>query len=118
MREELEQLLDDDGDMAEMFLTRKIAVFESDSPSFSVGGSASVGPAPTIGSRISRGMSRGTYSSYDEEEDVEELEQLLEVLLSLPCFPTLVHFYSSLFFCSGLLLTSGRNLKQIEHSRV
>eukprot|EP00270_Netrium_digitus_P005561 TRINITY_DN17424_c0_g1_i1.p1 TRINITY_DN17424_c0_g1~~TRINITY_DN17424_c0_g1_i1.p1 ORF type:complete len:485 (+),score=127.18 TRINITY_DN17424_c0_g1_i1:223-1677(+) len=75
-REQLEQLLDDDGDMAEMFLTRKVMSF---SPEQSVSGGLPVQQSPSIGSRV-RQMSRAsTYSSIPHDVyDVEELEQLLE----------------------------------------
>eukprot|EP00250_Pteridium_aquilinum_P012416 c20717_g1_i1 orf=880-2073(+) len=75
VRDELEQLLDDDGDMADLFLTRKIA--GSSSP---VGGSLPPNWAvasPTIGSRISR-ASRGSVGTYTADDDVEQLEMLLE----------------------------------------
>lgn len=76
VRDELEQLLDDDGDMADLFLTRKLA--SSSSP---VGGSLppnwAVG-SPTIGSRISR-ASRASAGTYSADNDVEQLEMLLEV---------------------------------------
>ncbi|MCO5554073.1 hypothetical protein L7F22_007599 [Adiantum nelumboides] len=75
VRDELEQLLDDDGDMADLFLTRKLA--SSASP---VGGSLppswAVG-SPTIGSRISR-VSRASVGTYTADNDVEQLEMLLE----------------------------------------
>lgn len=75
VRDELEQLLDDDGDMADLFLTRKLA--SSSSP---VGGSLppnwAVG-SPTIGSRISR-ASRASAGTYSADNDVEQLEMLLE----------------------------------------
>ena len=76
VRDEVEQLLDDDEDMADMFLSRKAA--SPTSPTPSVGGHA-VPPSPNLASRLSRGGSQGTYSTYaEEEEEVEELEQLLE----------------------------------------
>ncbi|CAB89361.1 putative protein [Arabidopsis thaliana] len=77
VRDELEQLLDDDGDMADLYLTRKL-----------VGASSSVSvsdepiwypTSPTIGSMISR-ASRVSLVTVrgDDETDVEELEMLLE----------------------------------------
>lgn len=75
VRDELEQLLDDDGDMADLFLTRKQA--SSASP---VGGSLApnwVVASPTIGSRISR-ASKASAGTFGAENDVEELEMLLE----------------------------------------
>jgi len=79
VRDELEQLLDDDGDMADLYLTRKL-----------VGASSSVSvsdepiwypTSPTIGSMISR-ASRVSLATVrgDDETDVEELEMLLEVI--------------------------------------
>ena len=55
MRDELEQLMDDDNDMADLYLSRKLA------------GASSIigfGASPTAG----------------DEDDVEELEMLLEVI--------------------------------------
>lgn len=69
VRDELEQLLDDDGDMAELFLTRKLP-----SP---VGDNLSAG-CPTLVSRLSR-VSRASVGTYNADDDVEELEMLLEV---------------------------------------
>ncbi|KAH7444489.1 hypothetical protein KP509_02G079600 [Ceratopteris richardii] len=75
VRDELEQLLDDDGDMADLFLTRKLA-----------GSSPPVGSSlpsiweigsPNTGSRISR-VSRASMATYTADNDVEELEMLLE----------------------------------------
>ncbi|MCO5578504.1 hypothetical protein L7F22_032347 [Adiantum nelumboides] len=75
VRDELEQLLDDDGDMADLFLTRKLASSASPAggslpPSWAVG-------SPTIGSRISR-ASRASVGTYTADNDVEQLEMLLE----------------------------------------
>lgn len=74
IREELENLLDDDDDMAELYLSRKMAV--SSSPS-----SSSDGPnwhhSPYQGSKIHR-SSRGSAATLQGENDVEELEMLLE----------------------------------------
>ncbi|XVF28708.1 hypothetical protein REPUB_Repub15cG0053300 [Reevesia pubescens] len=78
VRDELEQLLDDDDDMADLHLSRKLA---GASP-VSVSGAANWYPAsPTIGSKISR-ASRASRASVatvrGDENDVEELEMLLE----------------------------------------
>ncbi|CAM8881627.1 unnamed protein product [Rhodiola kirilowii] len=77
VRDEIEQLLDDDEDMEDLYLSRKLAGADS-SP---VSGSAD--PAfhnsPTLGSRISK-MSRASAASINDEIDVEELEMLLEAL--------------------------------------
>eukprot|EP00249_Psilotum_nudum_P021185 c28010_g1_i2 orf=1184-2419(-) len=75
VRDELEQLLDDDDDMADLYLTRKMV--GSASP---VGGSYApnwVPTSPTIGSRISQ-ASKATAATYGTESDVEDLEMLLE----------------------------------------
>ncbi|CAL9229752.1 unnamed protein product [Arabidopsis halleri] len=77
VRDELEQLLDDDGDMADLFLTRKLVGASS---SISVSDEPIWYPtSPTIGSKISRAsrVSLGTVRG-DDENDVEELEMLLE----------------------------------------
>ncbi|KAE8039014.1 hypothetical protein FH972_011467 [Carpinus fangiana] len=76
VRDELEQLLDDDDDMADLYLSRKLA-----SASSPVSGS---GPAnwfvtsPTIASKISRASRASVATVREDENDVEELEMLLE----------------------------------------
>ncbi|KAE7997731.1 hypothetical protein FH972_002336 [Carpinus fangiana] len=75
VRDELEQLLDDDDDMADLYLSRKLA--GASSPA-----SGSVAPnwflnSPTIGSKISK-TSRASAATTQGENDVEELEMLLE----------------------------------------
>ncbi|PPD68378.1 hypothetical protein GOBAR_DD34752 [Gossypium barbadense] len=75
VRDELEQLLDDDDDMADLYLSRKLAV--ACSP-VSVSGAPNWYPSsPTIGSKISR-TSRASAVTAEEDNDVEELEMLLE----------------------------------------
>ncbi|XP_071738202.1 magnesium transporter MRS2-I-like [Rutidosis leptorrhynchoides] len=75
VRDELEQLLDDDDDMADLYLSRKMSFASSPS---SDGADVTWSPAsPTIESKISR-ASRGTPFSVHDENDVEELEMLLE----------------------------------------
>lgn len=69
VRDELEQLLGDDDDMADLFLTRKMFGASSPFPSFR---------APTIASSLNRGAATSTNSN-----DVDELEMLLEVLLTI-----------------------------------
>lgn len=74
VRDELEQLLDDDDDMADLYLSRKLA-----GPSSPGSGVASWFPAsPTIGSRISRASRASLATVRGDENDVEELEMLLE----------------------------------------
>lgn len=77
VRDELEQLLDDDDDMADLYLSRKLS--GASSPA-----SGSVAPnwflnSPTIGSKISK-TSRASAATTHGENDVEELEMLLEVI--------------------------------------
>ncbi|KAK8622455.1 hypothetical protein V6N13_117367 [Hibiscus sabdariffa] len=75
VRDELEQLLDDDDDMADLYLSRKLA---SASP---VSGSGAVNwyaVSPTIGSKISRASRASIATLRGDENDVEELEMLLE----------------------------------------
>ena len=102
VRDELEQLLDDDDDMADLYLSRKLA--GASSP-VSGSGPANWYPAsPTIGSRISR-ASRASRASVatvrGDENDVEELEMLLEVLsLAFSWFLVFSKTYSKA--CSNL----------------
>lgn len=96
MRDELEQLLDDDDDMADLYLSRKLA-----GPSSPGSGVASWFPgSPTIGSRISRASRASIATIRGDENDVEELEMLLEVIsvsyLKPLCFSLWYDFNSSL----------------------
>ncbi|KAA3471212.1 magnesium transporter MRS2-2-like [Gossypium australe] len=75
VRDELEQLLDDDDDMADLYLSRKLAGACSPVSSFSV--PSWYPPSPTIGSKISR-TTRASAVTVEEDNDVEELEMLLE----------------------------------------
>lgn len=74
VRDELEQLLDDDDDMADLYLSRKLA------PSSPVSGSGATWfpGSPTIGSKISRASRASVITGRGDENDVEELEMLLE----------------------------------------
>ncbi|XP_031255358.1 magnesium transporter MRS2-I-like [Pistacia vera] len=72
VRDELEQLLDDDDDMADLYLSRKLAV--PSSPASGSGAPTWFLNSPTIGSKISRTSAATT----QEENDVDELEMLLE----------------------------------------
>ncbi|KAL9431045.1 hypothetical protein AB3S75_026271 [Citrus x aurantiifolia] len=76
VRDDLEQLLDDDDDMADLYLSRKLAV--ASSPVSGSGAPHWFLNSPTIGSKISRTISRGSMETTQEENDVEELEMLLE----------------------------------------
>ncbi|KAM7253881.1 hypothetical protein ACFE04_031563 [Oxalis oulophora] len=77
VRDELEQLLDDDDDMADLYLSRKLN--NTSSPAYSFNAPDWLNTSPTINSKISRTISKGgsTIMSH-EENDVEELEMLLE----------------------------------------
>ncbi|XP_044465235.1 magnesium transporter MRS2-I-like isoform X1 [Mangifera indica] len=75
VRDELEQLLDDDDDMADLYLSRKSAV--ASSPASDSGAPNWFPGSPTIGSKISR-TSKTSAATTPEENDVEELEMLLE----------------------------------------
>lgn len=89
MRDELEQLLDDDDDMADLYLSRKLSY--SSSPSHDSADLTWSPPSPTIESKISR-ASRTTPFSTHGENDVEELEMLLEVHFS-PNFKCILLFF-------------------------
>ncbi|TYI41543.1 hypothetical protein E1A91_A01G026400v1 [Gossypium mustelinum] len=75
VRDALEQLLDDDDDMADLYLSRKLA---TSSPVSGSGAANWYAVSPTIGSKISK-ASRGSIATiHGDENDVEELEMLLE----------------------------------------
>ncbi|CAL0316695.1 unnamed protein product [Lupinus luteus] len=75
VRDELEQLLDDDDDMADLYLSRKAG---SSSPVSGSGRANSFGASSTIGSKISRASRASMATVRFDENDVEELEMLLE----------------------------------------
>ncbi|KMZ72142.1 Magnesium transporter [Zostera marina] len=76
VRDELEQLLDDDDDMADLYLSRKLAGLSSP---ISVSGGPNWFPgSPTIASKISRASRASAATLHGNENDVEELEMLLE----------------------------------------
>lgn len=75
VRDELEQLLDDDDDMADLYLSRKLAVPPSP---VSGSGAAWFPSSPTVGSKISRASRASVVTVRGDENDVEELEMLLE----------------------------------------
>ncbi|XP_064939487.1 magnesium transporter MRS2-I-like isoform X4 [Musa acuminata AAA Group] len=77
VRDELEQLLDDDDDMADLYLTRKLA--GSSSPVSGSGVPNWLPGSPTIGSKISRASRASAATIHGNENDVEELEMLLEL---------------------------------------
>ncbi|KAF5482338.1 hypothetical protein F2P56_002917 [Juglans regia] len=75
VRDELEQLLDDDEDMADLYLSRKLSGTSSpangfDAPNWFIN-------SPTTGSKISK-TSRASAATTQEEDDIDELEMLLE----------------------------------------
>lgn len=79
MRDELEQLLDDDDDMADLYLSRKL---DGSSSPVSGSGAPNWFPAsPTIASKISRASRASIATARGDENDVEELEMLLEVTI-------------------------------------
>ncbi|KAL0368389.1 UNVERIFIED_CONTAM: Magnesium transporter MRS2-I [Sesamum calycinum] len=75
VRDELEQLLDDDDDMADLYLSRKLA---GASPVSGSGAASWFLASPTIGSKISRASRASVATVRGDENDVEELEMLLE----------------------------------------
>ncbi|KAG1334081.1 Magnesium transporter MRS2-I [Cocos nucifera] len=76
VRDELEQLLDDDDDMADLYLSRKLA--GASSPVSGSGVPCWFPGSPTIGSKISRASRASAATIHGNENDVEELEMLLE----------------------------------------
>ncbi|KAL2949809.1 hypothetical protein AAZX31_20G196500 [Glycine max] len=79
VRDELEQLLDDDDDMADLYLSRKAG---SASPVSGSGAANWFAASPTIGSKISRASRASLATVRLDENDVEELEMLLEAYFS------------------------------------
>ncbi|KAL0437404.1 UNVERIFIED_CONTAM: Magnesium transporter MRS2-2 [Sesamum radiatum] len=76
VRDELEQLLDDDDDMADLYLSRKSAVSASSPTDFGhAKWQLTADESPTVSSKISR---TSAVTSSQEENNVEELEMLLE----------------------------------------
>ncbi|CAN1253301.1 Magnesium transporter MRS2-3 [Linum perenne] len=81
VRDELEHLLDDDEDMAEMYLTEKLASMEnSTASSFSNGDEMEddLPPDDNVHGALSRTLTSTTRSALSKHLDVEELEMLLE----------------------------------------
>ncbi|XP_038984881.1 magnesium transporter MRS2-I isoform X2 [Phoenix dactylifera] len=76
VRDELEQLLDDDDDMADLYLSRKLA--GASSPVSGSGAPCWFPGSPTIGSKISRASRASAATIHGNDNDVEELEMLLE----------------------------------------
>ncbi|XP_059632420.1 magnesium transporter MRS2-I-like [Cornus florida] len=76
VRDELEQLLDDDDDMADLYLSRKMT--GALSPVSGSGPPICFPSSPTIGSKISKASRASVVTVRGDENDVEELEMLLE----------------------------------------
>ncbi|KAL7251609.1 hypothetical protein ACSBR1_013452 [Camellia fascicularis] len=76
VRDELEQLLDNDDDMADLYLSRKLA--GPSSPVSGLGAANWCPASPTIGSKKSRASRASVATFRGDENDVEELEMLLE----------------------------------------
>ncbi|PIA57107.1 hypothetical protein AQUCO_00600082v1 [Aquilegia coerulea] len=76
VRDELEQLLDDDDDMADLYLSRKLS--GASSPVSGSGAPIWCPASPTIGSKISKASRASAATIRGDENDVEELEMLLE----------------------------------------
>ncbi|MCO5580334.1 hypothetical protein L7F22_034200 [Adiantum nelumboides] len=72
VRDELEQLLDDDSDMAELFLTRKLQSLASPEH-----GQAPLSLSAGFSTTLSR-ASRASIATCGADDDVEEVERLLE----------------------------------------
>ncbi|XP_024366415.1 magnesium transporter MRS2-I isoform X2 [Physcomitrium patens] len=117
VRDELEQLLDDDDDMADLFLTRKRGDGSS-SPT----GSSDAPTSPTIASRaswVSKGtgaisLNHGTATATDSD-DVEELEMLLEIDSTLNKLTTLREYIDDTEDYINIQLDNHRNqLIQLE----
>ncbi|PKU66994.1 magnesium transporter MRS2-I [Dendrobium catenatum] len=75
VRDELEQLLEDDEDMADLYLSRKLAAAASPASSAAPNW---VPASPTIGSRISKAGKTSVATFHGNDDDVEELEMILE----------------------------------------
>ena len=75
VRDELEKLLDDDDDMDELYLSRKLVGATS-----SLSGSAAfLHYSPSIGSKPSRASRASVATALGDENDVGEVEMLVEV---------------------------------------
>ena len=83
VRDELEQLLDEENDLADLYLSRKLS--RASLLSGSVGASLYIS-SPHISSKISRASRASMESIQGDETNVEELEMLLEVRCELTCF--------------------------------
>ncbi|XP_040375096.1 magnesium transporter MRS2-I isoform X2 [Rosa chinensis] len=113
VRDELEQLLDDDDDMADLYLSRKLV--GACSP-VSASGPPNWYPAsPTIGSKISRASRASMITVRGDENDVEELEMLLEIDGTLNKLATLREYIDDTEDYINIQLDNHRNqLIQLE----
>lgn len=104
--------MDDDDDMSELYLTRKLDGLSS--PSSDNGVHTWLSASPTLGSKRSR-ASATTHGG----SDVEELEMLLEVVdfsvvICVVDYTKYAEVLNDSCF-AGLLHTSGRHIKQTDY---
>lgn len=80
VRDELEHLLDDDEDMADLYLTRKYLQSQQLEASVAAGGQSGLAITPYLSPSNSRQLSTSSFvnSVAGDENDVEDLEMLLE----------------------------------------
>lgn len=78
MRDEIEHLLDDNEDMAQLYLTRKLIHYQQSEALAGSMASNNIIPAPGHYRRLSSARSGSLTSNYLHEDDVEDLEMLLE----------------------------------------
>lgn len=78
MRDEIEHLLDDNEDMAQLYLTRKLIHYQQSEAFAGSMASNNIVPAPGHYRRLSSTRSGSLTSNYLHEDDVEDLEMLLE----------------------------------------
>lgn len=107
--------MDDDDDMADLYLSRKL--FGASSPVSGSGAPNWFAASPTIGSKISRASRASAATIHGNENDVEELEMLLEVIYEvIPYIYVSIYAYfyswkmlqnkvltSFTFCCAGIL---------------
>lgn len=80
VRDELEHLLDDDGDMADLYLTRKYIQSQQWEASITAGRQSALAITPFLSHLNSRQLSTSSFvtSVAGDENDVEDIEMLLE----------------------------------------
>lgn len=80
VRDELEHLLDDDGDMADLYLTRKYLQSQQWEASITAGRQSALAITPFLSHLNSRQLSTSSFvtSVAGDENDVEDIEMLLE----------------------------------------